>query len=592
MKINLNCLTNNDRIAVSLGEKRTLRFLKNYLLENEMIRPGLGNLQWYFYQDDVVNFKLTPEFQSKKMHFVNQYTNDAAAFLDETYRSLLLASIPLQYTTTDHSIFMFGVEFFIVNENKEVISSVNGKTLQFEGNVGMFKIENGPITKNVDPYTISFLPITKPTSLVVSFQPLIQYSQGDQPNFYPLTAPPHTRNTSISITSILSHETTIQDVQQDEGIGEGEELNLFIAKTLKTLCAFVNNGVTIIEPISIPIQPTTSLQDIKDYLSQNGIPSSTIFFHTVGMSKNEKFTEENNLFEMVLLGKVNSLTLFVCCEESDLSSFSVVDTLILSQKNIPFDCDSFITTRIPIGCEDDEVHSNKTTYLPFVKQNPIEQPNNDLTKSTDIKLSTFSLEDTEQKKQLRMEIDSISSSNPSVVNEKGVKKPNTEETNKSNLKKTVVDEIKLKKKTNRKQKQEQINDFTNLTDIKPVFEVEKIIDRRRRGRKIEYLVKWKNFRNSENTWEDREDLKQQYSTILDEYDSNTIKKPRKTKEQNKEIGKIFDAWKSNEEIMVLYEPKGKQRNIYPSALLKTRNPTALLEYYEERLFSTTKEKEE
>jgi Chromo (CHRromatin Organisation MOdifier) domain len=42
--------------------------------------------------------------------------------------------------------------------------------------------------------------------------------------------------------------------------------------------------------------------------------------------------------------------------------------------------------------------------------------------------------------------------------------------------------------------------------LKEEYEVEVIKDKRKRGRKIEYLVKWKDYSNNKSSWEPREHL--------------------------------------------------------------------------------------
>ncbi len=51
-------------------------------------------------------------------------------------------------------------------------------------------------------------------------------------------------------------------------------------------------------------------------------------------------------------------------------------------------------------------------------------------------------------------------------------------------------------------------DSDSESDIPPGhFEVEKILDKKKDGRKIFYLIKWLGFSDSENTWEPVSNLK-------------------------------------------------------------------------------------
>lgn len=70
------------------------------------------------------------------------------------------------------------------------------------------------------------------------------------------------------------------------------------------------------------------------------------------------------------------------------------------------------------------------------------------------------------------------------------------------------------------------NNNNNHNDIEEaIFEVEDIIQKKKVGNKIMYLVKWKGYDDSENTWEPKtnliKDLGKQY---LDEVDDRLNKK--------------------------------------------------------------------
>ena len=59
----------------------------------------------------------------------------------------------------------------------------------------------------------------------------------------------------------------------------------------------------------------------------------------------------------------------------------------------------------------------------------------------------------------------------------------------------------------------------NVVNPENIFELEKIVDRRKKGRSFEYKVKWKNYTAKHNTWEPRkmlvEDLGEQYMKRAD-----------------------------------------------------------------------------
>jgi len=71
------------------------------------------------------------------------------------------------------------------------------------------------------------------------------------------------------------------------------------------------------------------------------------------------------------------------------------------------------------------------------------------------------------------------------------------------------------------------------------YEVERILQKREKGKRIEYLIKWKGYPSSSNTWEPKENLF--CPAILQEFESNLQKviakglKAPKKKEQKTQI---------------------------------------------------------
>jgi hypothetical protein len=64
-----------------------------------------------------------------------------------------------------------------------------------------------------------------------------------------------------------------------------------------------------------------------------------------------------------------------------------------------------------------------------------------------------------------------------------------------------------------------------ILDAQPEYEVEQILDSRRRRRRLEYLVKWKGYPISDNSWEPATNVANS-PQLLDEFHSDYPAKPR------------------------------------------------------------------
>ena len=51
----------------------------------------------------------------------------------------------------------------------------------------------------------------------------------------------------------------------------------------------------------------------------------------------------------------------------------------------------------------------------------------------------------------------------------------------------------------------------------PEYNVEEVLAARKRGRGIQYLVKWEDYRHKENTWEPRQNLENAQEALADFY---------------------------------------------------------------------------
>lgn len=135
-----------------------------------------------------------------------------------------------------------------------------------------------------------------------------------------------------------------------------------------------------------------------------------------------------------------------------------------------------------------------------------------------------------------------------------------------------------------------------------VFDVEKIVKKRIRKGKPEYLIKWVGYSDSENTWELEENIFAK--ELIEEYESKTLLKKRKLN-KNQEISidkkveksinsykeiidlklntlihEIYDIIKVDDEIRVLVQYHDKSIGQIPYDVIKKEVPLLLLDYLE------------
>ncbi|KAL3199875.1 hypothetical protein MRX96_013444 [Rhipicephalus microplus] len=141
------------------------------------------------------------------------------------------------------------------------------------------------------------------------------------------------------------------------------------------------------------------------------------------------------------------------------------------------------------------------------------------------------------------------------------------------------------------------------------FIVEKILDRRVRQGKVEYLLKWKGFGDSENTWEPEENLdcpglisqfeekrkrkaESQSTKMKDDADAPSRKKKKQdgdAKPRGFDRGldpdRIIGATKSSSgELMFVIKWKDcDEADIVPARVANIRCPQVVIRFYEERL---------
>lgn len=78
----------------------------------------------------------------------------------------------------------------------------------------------------------------------------------------------------------------------------------------------------------------------------------------------------------------------------------------------------------------------------------------------------------------------------------------------------------------KKGKSEEVNEVTEELVEEEEYEVEKVLDKKVVGGKVHYLLKWKNYPESDSTWEAQEGL--QCPELIEEFE-NTLKEKKKAK---------------------------------------------------------------
>lgn len=141
------------------------------------------------------------------------------------------------------------------------------------------------------------------------------------------------------------------------------------------------------------------------------------------------------------------------------------------------------------------------------------------------------------------------------------------------------------------------------------FTVEKILDKRVRASKVEYLIKWEGYPDTENTWEPQENL--DCPDIISAYEEKSAKKKEEKKrkkeaessggkkkqkvveeEDNKPRGfdrglqpeRIIGATDSSGELMFLMKWKDSdEADLVPARQANVKCPQIVIQFYEERL---------
>lgn len=160
------------------------------------------------------------------------------------------------------------------------------------------------------------------------------------------------------------------------------------------------------------------------------------------------------------------------------------------------------------------------------------------------------------------------------------------------------------------------SDDAEDSESEELYVVEKVLDKRMRGGRVEYLLKWKGYPDSDNTWEPDENLgcpdlisafeedqkKKKKGETKDTPEKKrkvngtegdgTAKKKKKADDDNRPRGfdrglepeRIIGATDSSGELMFLIKWKGSdEADLVPSRIANVKCPQIVIQFYEERL---------
>ncbi|XP_050298248.1 chromobox protein homolog 1-like [Anthonomus grandis grandis] len=153
-------------------------------------------------------------------------------------------------------------------------------------------------------------------------------------------------------------------------------------------------------------------------------------------------------------------------------------------------------------------------------------------------------------------------------------------------------------------KKNQPSTSLGTTEPPEEFSVEKILDKRTRNGKTEYLLKWKGYSNADNTWEPEENL--DCPDLISSYEVSFEKTLRENEEKIKknmtednrargfdrglEPLKIIGATDASGELMFLMLWKNcKEADLVPASQVNVRCPSIAISYYENKAMWYTKD---
>lgn len=120
-----------------------------------------------------------------------------------------------------------------------------------------------------------------------------------------------------------------------------------------------------------------------------------------------------------------------------------------------------------------------------------------------------------------------------------------------------------------------------LSDNSNVYEVERIFDKRIINKKVQYLVKWKNFDDSENSWEPEKNLNGALQAVAEYNKSELEKQVRKNilTEKNNKLEIIFAEVEENKEIKYVVKSRLKTIKVSEKELIDNDHINKLIDYY-------------
>lgn len=127
------------------------------------------------------------------------------------------------------------------------------------------------------------------------------------------------------------------------------------------------------------------------------------------------------------------------------------------------------------------------------------------------------------------------------------------------------------------------NEGDDYSEEEDVYEVEKIVNHRRRGNKTQYFIKWKGYPSSENTWEDEDNLN--CDELLQEYLEKVRKNEELTRIKSKPIPqpkKIIDIFKRDGVIYYKALYRDGNTGEIDSVSLRKLRPLVAIDFLESR----------